>query len=132
MQIAQHCKERHTIKLNGAILLKKLIVSHYVRKFPTYDLIRKFVALFTKARHGLLCSGRTYSTVSRPYFNTHFNIILPHTSRSDKGFAAFSVPSICHHAHMLATFVLLLTARFVGHLLSQLHTKVDLQLAQLS
>jgi hypothetical protein len=40
--------------LNEVILLKKLTVSQHVRKFPTYYLIQKFVAVFTKAHHGSL------------------------------------------------------------------------------
>jgi hypothetical protein len=69
--------------LNVVILLKKLPVSQHVRKFQTYYLIRKFVAVFTKSHHGLLFwTRRIDSKVSHPYFNIHFNIILPLTPRS--------------------------------------------------
>jgi hypothetical protein len=84
--------------LNELTLLKKLTVSQHVRKFPVYYLIRKFVAVFTKAHHGLLFWTRpTDSKVSHPHFTKHFSIILPPTPRSSKAFPAFSFPSEWHH-----------------------------------
>lgn len=86
-----------TTTRNQFILFKKLTVSQHVRKFLIDYLIRKFVAVFTKAHHGLLfLKGRIDLKLSHPYCN----IILPPTPRSPRHF----LPSVSLlNGTMLAT-----------------------------
>jgi hypothetical protein len=66
-------------------ILEKFIVvyAQLVKKFPVFYGTRRFITVFTRARHWPLSSARLIQYT--PQFpDIHFNIILPSTPRSSE------------------------------------------------
>jgi hypothetical protein len=60
-------------------LLEKLTVSQLVKKFPAFYGTRRFITLFTTARHLSLSWASSIQSMPPPHFKIHCNIILSST-----------------------------------------------------
>jgi hypothetical protein len=60
----------------STVVVVKLTVAQVVKIFPVFHLVRRFITVFTRVRHGFLFSvKRIQHTPSRPCFlKAHFNI----------------------------------------------------------
>jgi hypothetical protein len=66
-------------------LLEKLVVAQPVNKFPAFYGTRRFITKFTRPYHWALpWNSWLQFTSSRCFFKTHFNIMLPCTSKSPR------------------------------------------------
>ena len=76
----------HTYLLTpwSTVLLEKLTSCQIVKKFPTYDGIRKFPSEFTRARTCPYSKPNPVHALPSHFLKIHFNIILPSMPGSSK------------------------------------------------
>ena len=75
------------------VLLEKLIFPQQVEKNQAFYRLRRFTAVFTRARHLSLTWARAIQSTPPSYFlKYHFNIILPSMPRPSKWALSFRFP----------------------------------------
>ena len=83
------------------VLPEKLTAAPLVRKFPTFYGSRRFITVFTRARHLSLSLARSIQSMPlSPFSKIHLNIILPSTPGSFKWSPSLRFPHwdpICMH-----------------------------------
>ena len=109
--VTKHITKKLTPLSRG--LPENLTAPHLVRNFPAFYGTRRFITVFTKARHLSLSQVRSIHSTNPSHFSKiHFNIILSSTPGSSKWSPSFKSP----HRNPVCTSPLPIRATCSAHL----------------